>query len=221
MVRREIRSFVQEGLSTPLALEVPFSLASLIGEGKIAKSDISGDVVFSTSVFADSVALSIKHICVKLGRLSAPCEVLLNGNSIGRADGEHLFYIFGVAGLLNEGENKLSVVFSASAEPSHIGIFEPVEIVRFNNAIINKVSLTQKHDGDSVTVGIRLDMIGSTENVRAVATLTSSAGQIYYAGLTKGKGSINIRDPLYWWPHGYGVQNLYKLTINLYGDTDI
>ena len=221
MVRREIKSFELKLNSGSVAFEVPFSLAAARFAGMISEADAGESLTFSAVVYADSVALSMKHIYLKCGRFSAPCEVSVNGTSVGKIDGERLSYIFDVVRTLREGENKLSFSFSAECDPRTVGIFSPVEIIRFNNAIIDKVSLSQKHEDGTVTVGIRLDMMGNTENVRAVATLTSSAGQIYYAGLTKGRGSITVRDPLYWWPHGHGVQNLYKLTVNLYGESDI
>ncbi len=221
MVRREIKTFELECNSGSVTLDAPFSLASAIASGKISESDAVGGVSFSAGVFADAVALSIKNIYVRLGRFSAPCDVLMNGRLVGHADGERLSYLFNVAGALSEGENKLTVRFDGTCDPAEIGIFHPAEIVRFNNAIINKVSVSQKHEGGAVTVGISLDMLGNAENVRAVATLTSPVGQMYYAGFTRGRGSITVPDPLYWWPHGHGVQNLYKLTVNLYGETEI
>ena len=221
MVRREVKEFIMETSLGKAEVNVPFSLSSAISEGKVQKDEIPDTVTFSADIHADSIALSIKHIYVKLGRFSAPCEVLLNDTRVGYVDGDRVSYFFDLSGALTEGANKLSFKFSDVSDHTKVGIFSPVEIVRFNNAVIDKVSLTQKHDGGTVTVGISLDMVGNTENVRAVATLTSSAGQIYYAGLTRGKGSITVIDPLFWWPHGYGVQNLYKLTVNLYGDVDI
>lgn len=220
MVRREIRAFTAETSLGAVTLDAPFSIASAIASGKLSEAEKEGVIAFSADVYADSVALSIKNIYVKLGRFSAPCDVFINETKIGHVDGERLSYLFSASSALVEGNNKLTLEFN-DGDRETIGVFAPIEIVRFNNAIIDKISVSQKHDGGAVTVGIRLDMIGNTENVRAVATLTSSAGQMYYAGLTKGRGSITIPDPLYWWPHGHGVQNLYKLTVNLYGETDI
>ena len=101
------------------------------------------------------------------------------------------------------------------------GLFGSVELVRFNGAIIDRVEVKQGFDGSSATLGIALDMLGGSDNVRAVATLVSSSGQIFYGGITRGRGTISVKDPLYWWPKNMGVQNLYKLTVNIYGDTEI
>ena len=221
MVRREIKSFdIETGLGV-ITLDAPFSLASAISSGRLSESDLGERISFSADVYTDSVALSMKNIYIKLGRFSAPCEVLINGNKVGEIDGERDSYLFNVAEALTEGSNKLTLCFNGGVDRELLGIFAPVEIIRFNNAIMDKIYVSQKHEDGAVTVGIRLDLIGNTENVRAVATLTSSVGQMYYAGLTRGKGSVTITDPLYWWPHGHGVQNLYKLTVNLYGETDI
>lgn len=221
MVRREIKSFELELNSGKVILDVPTSLAALIGAGRISAADIQGEITLSTEVQADSAALLINHIYVKLGRFSAPCDVLLNGTVIGRVDGERLSYLFDAKSALIEGANRLSFRFEAGLDLSDVGIFYPVEIIRFNNAIIDKVSLTERHSDGAVTLGIRLGIIGNSENVRAVATLTSPAGQMYYAGFNRGVGALTVGDPLFWWPHGHGVQNLYKLSINLYGELDI
>ena len=221
MVRRDIKTFSIEGLADQVMLEAPFSLASAIEVGKLSLADLGETVTFSADVEADAVALAMKNIFVKLGRFSAPCEVLINGAEIGKIDGEHLSYILDTAGELKEGSNKISFRFETKNDPRDIGVFCAPQIIRFNNAIIDKVSLSQKHEGGTVTVAIQVDLLGNADNVRAVATLTSPVGQMYYAGLTRGSGSVVIPDPLYWYPHGYGVQNLYKVTVNLYGDVDI
>ena len=189
MVRREVKEFIMETILGKAEVNVPFSLASAMSEGKVQKDEIPNAVTFSADIHADSIALSIKHIYVKLGRFSPPCEVLLNDTRVGYVYGDRVSYFFDLSGALHEGANKLSFKFSDISDYTKVGVFAPVEIVRFNNAVIDKVSLTQKHEDGTVTVGISLDMIGNTENVRAVATLTSSAGQIYYAGLTRGRGS--------------------------------
>lgn len=221
MVRREIRSFEMETGLGVVSLDAPFSLATAIASGKISESDTARGIAFSASVYADSVALSIKNIYIKFGRFSAPCDVLMNGTAVGRISGEEQSYLFSIASALVAGENKLTLVFDGAADREQIGVFAPAEIVRFNNAIIDKIHVSQKHEDGAVTVGIRLGMIGNSENVRAVATLTSPVGQMYYVGFSQGEGIITVPDPLYWWPHGHGVQNLYKLTVNLYGETEI
>ena len=221
MVRREIKSFKLELYSEKVMLDAPFSLASAINSGRIYSESLGSSVTLSAEAETDGIALSNKHIFLKLGRFSAPCDVLLNGSEIGKLDGEHDSYVFDVKDLVIEGTNKVSFRFDAECDPCRIGIFDSVEMIRFNNAMIDRVSVTEKHADGAVTLGLRVDMLGNTENVRAVATLTSPVGQMYYAGLTKGAGSITVPDPLYWWPHGHGVQNLYKLAVNLYGDIDI
>ena len=102
-----------------------------------------------------------------------------------------------------------------------ITLTRPIEVLRTNYAVIRSISLVQRHDGRNVTLGIDIDTVGSTENFRAVATLVSGAGQLYYGGLSGGYGSIHVKDPLLWWPRGMGMQNMYKLTVNLYGDMEI
>ena len=82
MVRREIKSFdIETGLGV-ITLDAPFSLASAISSGRLSESDLGERISFSADVYTDSVALSMKNIYIKLGRFSAPCEVLINGNKV-------------------------------------------------------------------------------------------------------------------------------------------
>ena len=222
MVRSAIKSFELNCVLGKLELCVPFSIARVMEENNIPHSEFSEGVTLSARIRLDAVALkNNRYAYLKFGRFNAPATVFVNGNKAGEINGLCYSYTFSVLPFLTVGENTVSVSFGGGYDPRLVGIFEDAELIRFNNSIIDKVHVTQKHEGGAVTVGIRVDTIGSNENLQAVATLVSSAGQMYYAGLTRGKGSVTVSDPLYWWPHGYGVQNLYKLTVNLYGDSDV
>ncbi len=223
MVRREIKNFEMKTGSLQLASQAPMTLYSLLNEQGYNRSDIAGEVDFSSEIFADEAALAAKHTCIRIRDIKQPAKLYLNDIFIGDIDGESPVHTFMVSGRFAHGSNLLSVRFSLSecTRPGLIGIFTPPEILRFSGAIINKVHLIQNHGDGKVDLSIKVDTLGSAENVRAVATLVSSSGQIYYAGLTRGKGNIMISDPLYWWPRGFGVQNLYKLTVNLYGEVEV
>ena len=223
MVRREIKSFDLKYSMGEFTCDTPFTLASLAEMQKIDVNELCKGVTLTTEFYADSVALTIKNIYIRCREIGFPAEIYVNDVKAGFIDGESLVNTFDIAGTLVEGTNKLTIKIHPDICPDmlSVGITSPIELIRFNNAIIDNVALSQKHEDGEVTIGVRVDMIGNTENVKAVITLISSVGQTYYAGLTRGKGTVTIKDPLFWWPKGCGVQNLYKVIVNLYGDTDI
>ena len=105
---------------------------------------------------------------------------------------------------------------------SDMGIMRDVELVCYDTQIIDYVETRQIHNEDgSVRLNIKLHTKGDDDMSRAVATLVSPGGNVYYAGLVGKEGYINITDPNLWWPNNLGPQNLYKLTVNLYSDTEV
>ena len=223
MVRREIYNFEMKIEDKSFTCRVPFSVGSVLSAAGEGDRAISSTVSFESVIHVDEAALAMKNFYFRLGGINRPCEIFIGDKMVCRADGATPIYNLNASGLLSAGENILSVRFDPDTvgDIRYAGISIPVQILRFSAAIIDRVNLTQKHDDSGVTLGISLDLIGDAGSVRAVATLVSSSGQIYYAGLTGGKGSILVRDPLYWWPKGLGVQNLCRLTVNLYGESDI
>lgn len=222
MVKKEIKSFelVTEGGSYPCT--VPCSVGSVLSAAEADLEGIGSSVSFNTSITLDEVSLSIKHFYLRIEGVQRRAEVFLGDRLICVTDGKAPLYNVSLSGMLVKGDNLLSVRFYARDGALDLAaLTKSFEIVRFNHAVINGVSIDQLHTEGQVTLGIKLDLMGGSDTVRAVATLVSATGQIYYAGLTGGRGSIVIKDPLYWWPKGLGVQNLYRLTVNLYGDTDV
>lgn len=220
MIRREIRRFELVTEGERYQCQTPFSVKTVLANEAI--ENYSGAVSFETAIHVDDVALAMKNFYLRIKDIVCPADIYLGDKLICRADGITPIYNIDVSGKMCHGDNILSIRPTVSAEESmFVGLSSPVEILRFSGAIINRVDLLQQHGEDGVNLGIKLDLIGDSHSVRAVATLISSSGQIYYAGLTKGEGSINIKDPLFWWPKGMGVQNLYRLTVNLYGESDI
>lgn len=217
MVKKEIKEFkLLLGSTESVLCRIPFSVHSAL-MGKNLPEPLS-EVCFAASIFADAHELSSKYIFLKITEPSNPFTVSVNGRPAGEYDGIRGEFSCDIAPYLSAGENIIQLSFTPS--PS-AGIFGKAELIRTDSAIIDRISLIQKHEGGTAALAIKLEMLGACENVRAVATLVSGAGQIYYGGLTKGRGTITVRDPLYWWPRGLGIQNLYKLTVNLYGDSEV
>ncbi|MBE6532292.1 MAG: hypothetical protein E7676_02135 [Ruminococcaceae bacterium] len=245
MVKREIKNFEMQAGGMTFDCTVPMTLHSVLDENGYAGDDASdeidfhgapiaenlgikykdvgGEVEFYSEIMIDEAALSARHTFLRLRDIKQPAKLYLNDIFVGDIDGERPVQAFSMKGRLSHGVNRLSLRFNIAdcAHKGLIGIFTPPEVLRFSGAIIDRVHLEQTHEDGRVNLAIRVDTLGSSENVRAVATLVSSSGQIYYAGLTRGKGNILISDPLYWWPKGFGVQNLYKLTVNLYGEVEV
>ena len=223
MVRREIKNFELVINGERYACTVPFSVRSVLSSNGANPDEIEGVASFESNIYVDDTALAMRNFYLRVRGVIRPAKIYLGDRLIGEADGRTPSYNIDVAGLLTKGDNTLSIRFDSYllGDLSYAGISESVEILRFSGAIIDRVSLAQKHTNDGVSLGISLDLIGDPSSVRAVATLVSSSGQIYYAGLTKGRGSIAVNDPLYWWPNGHGVQNLYRLSVSLYGEADI
>ena len=222
MVKRELKSFEMKVNEKSYPCTLPCTVKSVLSAAGDKSLELGSGVSFDTVISADELALSIKHFYLRIKGVKRPCQVFLGEEQICRLDGIAPVYNVNLSGLLTLGDNILSLRFSSpDGDIAYAGIFGSVEIIRFNGAIIDGVNLTQTHEEGRVTLGIRLDLLGDTSSVRAVATLVSPGGQIYYAGLTGGKGSVIVTDPLYWWPRGLGVQNLYRLTVNLYGESDV
>ena len=221
MLRREIEKMTLTYLGKSYQCSAPASVYSVLSAAGEQVDLLKDTAAFTVEIEADKAALAVRYVYARFCGFKAEADLFLNGNPLGGTEGRLAAYDCSISQGLKEGINTLEIRFSAGTPSYSAGVFRPVRMQCFNNAIISKVSLSQKHDGGAVTLGINLDLLGNTENVRAVATLVSSAGQIYYGGLTRGKGSITLRDPLFWWPKGLGVQNLYSLTVNLYGENNI
>ena len=191
-----------------------------------------GTVEFAGVIEIEPHVLAMKHVCLRLTGVSEPAEVILNGKAISTPDSRDRIYVYNVKDRLFPGYNTVTVRFSRSERAqSSSGIrfrdgdaydpaLESVSLLAFNAAAINSVNVTQTHGEGGVTLNVNMGMIGDKSEVRAVATLVSPTGKIYYSGLADGSGAISIPDPLLWWPSGMGVPNLYDLAVNLYhGDS--
>lgn len=222
MVRREIKKFELVVPSGGYECYVPCSVKSVLSAAGVDFADLDR-ASFETNIYVDDVALAMKNFYLRLRGIAMPCSVYIGEKCVCMIDGKTPIYNIDLSGLLEKGDNRLSIRFDSAivGDLTYAGISLSAEILRFSGAIIDRVFLSQTHSGGSVTIGIKLDLIGNPSAVRAVATLVSATGQIYYAGLTAGEGSITVNDPLYWWPKGQGVQNLYRLTINLWGENDV
>ena len=211
MVKRKITEYTVAVGDDSVRLDLPIRI-----------SEVFPEAYFATVAFAmhvDRADMASAHVYLRIPSVGAPFTLAVNGITVAAPAGGAECYVYDVKGYLKEGDSIVELRFRGDV--GGITLTRPIEVLRTNYAVIRSISLVQRHDGRNVTLGIDLDTVGSTENVRAVATLVSGAGQLYYGGLSGGYGSIHVKDPLLWWPRGMGMQNMYKLTVNLYGDMEI
>ena len=234
-----------------LACTAPCSMYSVLLENKhIADPTVSDNAaslgscsdtgcVFYSRFEVTPLILSMKNVILRFHGLDTLCTVEVNGHTVGQTDNMHMTYDFDVKTKLNVGDNELRLVFAPPKQTDELrkayfafgsdgtpylpdmGIFRKVEIVAFNHKIISNITVRQTHSDGAVRLDMSLDTLGHDEFSRAVATLTSPAGNVYFCGFVGGDGSITITDPNLWWPNGLGMQNLYKLNVNLYSDSQI
>lgn len=219
MHRREISNFelVAEDGRYPCA--VPCSTREVLSSAGADTENI-GRVGYECVIKLDSADLAYKKHCLRVRGLTSRAKVFIGDSLVCEADGVSANYNISASDFLTEGDNRIAVYFNSVAvdDIGSVGLTAPILLDSFSTAIIDEVYITQNHDGGKVYLNLSLDTIGDPNSVRAVATLRSPVGQMYFCGLYRGKGSIIISDPLFWWPSGQGVQNLYSLTVNLYGE---
>ena len=210
MIKTEITQFLCGEGEGAVTLSVPFSSA---------KADCSENFTVRTAVNIDGADWKYAYLRIKDAEKLA--EVRLGGQLVYSSKFSGRVLNIPVKECLSAGENTLELSFLPYGGGVYPGIFGGVELIRFNGAIIDSVGVSEEFSPSGVNLHIGLDLLGSSDSVRAVATLRSRAGQIFYGGITRGKGHITVKDPLYWWPKDMGVQNLYTLTVNLYGDMEV
>lgn len=174
-----------------------------------------------------------KHIYLTLFGVYATAELFFNGKSYGVINSAEREYRIDISDNVKIGKNIFSVK-CASALPnedyvsttralsySHpyiqdIGILGECELRAAECAMIERVCTEQIHKGDKVIVEVDVDVLGNTSDIRAVATLVSPLGKVYFGGISRGKGKITVSDADLWQPNGMGHAALYKLSVALY-----
>ena len=216
MIKREIKEFkLDYGDATELSAVLPTSVYSVLERHGLTAE--RGVARFHTVIHLDSIDPS-RTYALRLYRLSDGARVRVNGKDAELTVGE--VTVVDISGLVLTGDNLVEILFGEESDMS-VGIWDRAELLSFSGAIIGRLSVSESHTDGAVEVNIRTELIGRSESMRAVATLVSPAGQVYYSGVTRGRGKITVKDPLLWWPRGLGVQSLYRLTVNLYGESEI
>ena len=239
------------GRHLALPCTAPCSMYSVLLDNKLIDDPMSSPRVedlarysergcaFHASFEVTPLMLSMKNVLLRFHGLDTLCHVEINGHPVGDTDNMHLTYDFDVKTKLHVGMNRLKLVFSPAKQSDTVrkvysafgtdgsprlpdmGIFRKVELVAFNHKIISGIRVKQTHTDGAVQLDLTVKTFGHDEFSRAVATLTSPAGNVYFCGFVGGEGSITVSDPNLWWPNGLGMQNLYRLNVNLYSENEI
>jgi len=242
---------MHSGEYSGLACTAPCSLYSVLFDNKIIGDPLISDNAAKIDTYSKNgctfeaefeitpLVLSMKNVLLRFSGLDTLCRIEVNGHEIATTDNMHRTYDFEVKTKLSLGKNTLRLRFtpptsdktlrraygmlgqSSSPYFADMGIFRKVEIVAFNHKIISDVKVKQTHTDGSVRLDMSISTVGYDDMSRAVATLTSPAGNVHFCGFVGGEGSMTISDPNLWWPNGLGMQNLYKLTVNLYSESTI
>lgn len=232
MFSTELKKLVATMGDKRLFLTVPTSLfATLKGNGEIVNpyyrdeaeerlSVLKSELEISASFNLSSDAARLKYAFLYVPRLDTEAEVIFNGKTVLNAKGD-IAVSADVSGLAVSGTNTVLIKLPASEQIRDVTLFEELRFFAFKYAHISDVSANPVFTENGVSVDVSVNMIGKTDEIKAVATLISPAGKIYYGGVTNGKTVINVPDPLLWSPKGYGNQNVYQLRVNIYYDNEV
>ena len=110
------------------------------------------------------------------------------------------------------------------------GIWRDVRLIGYDQARLDGVYITQKHEAGRVTLQLRVDVekegeerilsFGADDSRLSGCTweavVTGPEGEEYTLSYEKaGKAELVIDDPKLWWPNGYGEQPLYRVKVTL------
>lgn len=201
-----------------------------------ASTSIPDKCSFSANVELSVAEVSAKHLYLKISGVIGSAEVFFNGKNYGAIKNSNSITCFDIADMAEVGGNVLeirayepicknrpltfdgsiSTEFEMAPYIADMGIVGSCEIISTSSAIIKEVRISQKHVDGRVALNIGMDTLGTSDDVRAMATLVSPTGKIYFGGIVSGEGTVSIPDPELWWPNGLGNQLLYRLTVTLY-----
>lgn len=239
MVVKAIKDFVLTiGEYTDIKATVPTSVVSALlsralipdpyfGYGvEQARSLCTVGATYTAFFEVDGVMLSKKYISLRIRGTDAPFVIIINGTPIARVRNRSVMHLFDIRQYLTYGDNRLDIRYDPreSVESdfvTDIAIYEAPEIIAYEYAMIDNVVVKQTHTDGSVRLDIALSLVGNLANTRAVATLISPGGSVSYCGLSDCKGSVTIPIPNLWVPGALGEPNLYRLTLNLYHETEL
>ncbi len=96
-----------------------------------------------------------------------------------------------------------------------MGIMRDVSLISYNSVRLNSVNFIQHH-GNDITLEIipEFDVLDGSKELTVEYEVTAPEGTVStYRGQDN---MISVSPDNRWWPRGYGKQNLYTVTVNIY-----
>ena len=208
-------SLKSEGLNK-IECDAPFSAESVyLGRG--VKEVFECELSAAFYLGADDLRSGC--IYLRASGIGSGAVALINGKPIIAKTNCARTYMSDIKQLVCEGENTLSVVFKGKPGESllldRVGVFGDISVLVFESCAIDTVGVRQSFKDGGATLDISFTSVGREGSPRAVATLLSPFGKMYYSGISNGSGKIKIPDPVMW-DSGAESPSLYKLTVTLY-----
>jgi len=104
-----------------------------------------------------------------------------------------------------------------------IGIWKDIRLEGYNRGWIDDVHLRQVHDNKGVTIlaEVKVNILDqrSASGLQIDLIVTTPSGEVLQGTFeiieNESSLEVQVEDPLLWWPHGYGEQNLYDVSLKL------
>ncbi len=205
-----------------------------IGRGLDAATEAaSGGCHFLFALRPKREWLTSASVMLVLRDVHEVCDVLVNGQPMGRLCHVYDEGRYEIASLLHEGENEIRLIFpprgKLDADYLHDGTVLPVTFdpsVGFAEILVAKgpsftdvKAISTWRDGHGyVHIKAGLADVGGTAKV--VAVLTASDGKMYYAGLPDGEGDLYVADPILWRAGDAANAYMYRLSLTLYTEDE-
>ena len=93
----------------------------------------------------------------------------------------------------------------------NMGIFRDVELSLYDTDKIEETEIIQRHEKGKVTLNLFAKAKHNHQNTKIEFLIDGKK-----ATLENGEGQAIIDNPRLWWPNGYGKQELYDISFNLY-----
>lgn len=236
VIKKEIKHLkLKVGEYENISVSVPASVMSaLAGEGLIRepyfgvnaeqlRSVASLGATFSAEFEMDTVMLAQDSLVLRFHGVDAPLVLSVNGIPIAGLENSHVVYDVDIKSRVHIGKNTLTLRFAPRPNMGEyikdIAIFAPIELIAYSKAVIDDVAVSQRFEGDSVRLSVKMTTKGYALKQNAVAVLVAPSGAVSYSTLSGGVGEMRISNPNLWRPGRLRGHRLYRLTLNLYSDT--